>query len=230
MMDHVQAERELALERYLLGQLPEPDQDRFEEHYFSCTICAEEVKAGTAFVANLKAVFAETAAARVRIEPLRLDLGWRRWFAPPRWNFAPAAVAAFGVLAGIVGYQNLYQIPALVSRLDETAVVVETGPVHAGSLERGGDDVPISKSEPRAKVMVMPEWEGTYAKYRIDVRRRGGSIVNHSMPFSAPKGDLVIDIRTSAFEEGRYTLLIYGIKAGQSEGRLVGEVPIAIVK
>src|SRR2546422_610857 len=36
----------LALERYLLGEMPGEERDAFEEHFFSCAECAEEARAG----------------------------------------------------------------------------------------------------------------------------------------------------------------------------------------
>src|SRR5262245_61991311 len=56
-MDHETAVRISATERYLLGELTGEDRDAFEEHYFLCPDCAEDVRALTVFSANAKAVF-----------------------------------------------------------------------------------------------------------------------------------------------------------------------------
>jgi len=42
-MDHETAVKTGATERYLLGELTGEDRDRFEEHYFMCPECAEDV-------------------------------------------------------------------------------------------------------------------------------------------------------------------------------------------
>src|SRR5437763_5529226 len=60
-MDHETAVQTGATERYLLGELTGEDRDRFEEHYFMCPECAEDVRALTVFAANAKAVFRENA-------------------------------------------------------------------------------------------------------------------------------------------------------------------------
>ena len=55
-MDHNKAVRLLALERYVLGELPPPLRDEFEAHYFECEECAEDVRAAAEFVDNVRAV------------------------------------------------------------------------------------------------------------------------------------------------------------------------------
>ena len=42
-MNHEEAMKAQTTERYLLGDLPENERDAFEEHYFECAICADEV-------------------------------------------------------------------------------------------------------------------------------------------------------------------------------------------
>ena len=56
-MDHEAALRKTA--DYTLGIMSEPERDRFEEHYFACPVCAEEVAVAAIFEANLRAVFRE---------------------------------------------------------------------------------------------------------------------------------------------------------------------------
>ena len=40
---HVFADKEDAAERYLLGQMSESDRDAYEQHFFQCVKCADEV-------------------------------------------------------------------------------------------------------------------------------------------------------------------------------------------
>jgi anti-sigma factor RsiW len=47
------------VERYLLGELSPKEAVEFEAHFFECPLCAEEVRRGTQFGANLKAVSRE---------------------------------------------------------------------------------------------------------------------------------------------------------------------------
>jgi len=57
-MDHNEALRLHAVEKYVLGELPPSLRDEFEEHLFECQECAQDVKAAAEFVDNVRAVFA----------------------------------------------------------------------------------------------------------------------------------------------------------------------------
>jgi anti-sigma factor RsiW len=53
-MDHDTAMNTGTLERYLLRELSETERDAFEEHYFSCPICAREVVLASKFLDNAR--------------------------------------------------------------------------------------------------------------------------------------------------------------------------------
>ena len=65
-MNHQHAVASKATERYLLNELDAASRAAFEEHYFSCHSCADDVKTAVQFVDNAKAVLtprADRAAA-----------------------------------------------------------------------------------------------------------------------------------------------------------------------
>jgi len=43
-MDHNLASETYAAERYLLDEMPPEERDEFEEHFFSCRVCGEDVQ------------------------------------------------------------------------------------------------------------------------------------------------------------------------------------------
>ena len=111
-MNHIEFEATGAVERYLAGEMNEAEQMEFEEHYFECSACAEEVRIQTIFIANLEAVLHE---------PYPVSRETARDFAPaparpaavrPHWPIV-AAMAAALVLAAGIGYQNLVQFPQM---------------------------------------------------------------------------------------------------------------------
>src|SRR5438132_7810886 len=53
-MDHEVATQTHAVERYLLGEMPSSERDLFEEHYFSCADCGEEVRSASALMRDMK--------------------------------------------------------------------------------------------------------------------------------------------------------------------------------
>ena len=57
-MDHNEAVRIQATEKYVLGELSPPLRDEFEEHFFECQECALDVKAAAGFVDNARVALA----------------------------------------------------------------------------------------------------------------------------------------------------------------------------
>src|SRR5947209_11924224 len=105
-MDHAEATRIQAPERYLHGELTPPEAEAFEEHFFCCQTCAEELKLEDAFAQNVKAVFEEQPRFAARAQPRRW---WDRFSGAWNLGFAvPAAAAACLLL--IAGFQNLVTI------------------------------------------------------------------------------------------------------------------------
>ena len=93
-MDHQVALSSQAVERYTLGELTSPQREAFEEHFFSCSECAEALREYEVFVANTRAVLQEEG------EPIEVPTravswweGFRKWFAVPAVAFAGLALA-----------------------------------------------------------------------------------------------------------------------------------------
>ena len=61
-MDHEEAVRLQAAEKYVLGDLAQELCDAYEEHYFDCQECATEVIATAAFVDGAHDIFKEERA------------------------------------------------------------------------------------------------------------------------------------------------------------------------
>ena len=58
-MDHEEAVRLQAAEKYVLGELAEELREAYEQHYFDCQECATEVIATAAFVDGARDIFKE---------------------------------------------------------------------------------------------------------------------------------------------------------------------------
>lgn len=108
-MDHSEAVRVMATERYLLGELSPETREAFEEHFFECQECALDVRAGAAFIDEAKLQLAEPSAAPAAPSP-KPTLPWRGWFA---WWKPALALPAFAALLLVIGYQNFATIPSL---------------------------------------------------------------------------------------------------------------------
>jgi len=98
-MTHADAVRTLAAERYLLDEMSEIERFAFEEHFFDCVDCADEVRTGSTMQQAVKSgLLSDTQAQKV----VPIVAARRRW--------TPAVVvpwAAAAMLALAVGYQSL---------------------------------------------------------------------------------------------------------------------------
>ena len=111
-MNHLEALSDKSSERYLLGEMTEPERFAFEAHYFECHECAEDVRLGAAMARSIRAVRREDAALRPQVldAPSERPSGrWWGWLTPAA--LVPSAVAA--MLACVVGYQSLVTIPRM---------------------------------------------------------------------------------------------------------------------
>jgi hypothetical protein len=104
-MDHNEAVRLQAAEKYVLGEFPPNLRDEYEEHFFDCAECAVDVKAIAAFAdVSREVLHAETEKlAEKKAAPA--PAGWLRWFRPV------IAVPAFAALLLVIGYQSFVTIP-----------------------------------------------------------------------------------------------------------------------
>jgi anti-sigma factor RsiW len=91
-------QREL-MERYLLGQLEQPERDAFDEHLFECEACFERLQ-------TLRAVRRELAATAgaLRAEPERASRGWI-W----KWAFVPTFATL--VIVSVMVWPRVFQSP-----------------------------------------------------------------------------------------------------------------------
>jgi hypothetical protein len=159
-MDHATAMKEYAVERYLLGEMPDHEQDAFEQHYFACAECADDVRAASLFLENLKAVAAqEPTVVRAR-EPGRRD-----WFGWLRWQFVhPALTAALLVTTCYLGFIRLPDL--------ERAPVV-TVPVMLG-VRGTGSETPLDSGKNNERVQIDAKLKAWAPRYQVEVRPLAG--------------------------------------------------------
>jgi hypothetical protein len=104
-MDHREALATHASSRYLLGEMNESERFEFEDHYFDCEECSEDVIAGAALARGVRAVCAEDAGARQLVEIRKpFYQRWTEWFSPAA--LIPVS-AALIVVSCFAGYQRL---------------------------------------------------------------------------------------------------------------------------
>jgi hypothetical protein len=168
-MDHSEAIRMRAADRYLLGELTVEQRDQFEEHFFGCMECADDVRSGAALVDNARNILAqEPVPMRAAVLPAS---GHRGWFhgLQPAWGFAAAVL----VLAGVVSYQNLVTIPSLKHSATEPQTLASFSLVTANSRSEGATVIRAPKDRPFGLYVDIPARKA-FSYYTVDVETDSG--------------------------------------------------------
>jgi len=114
-MDHMEAERQMLSERYLLNELTPEMREEFEEHFFSCQQCALDLEAGAAFLDHSKAVMSSPVKSEV---PKPVPQVSQKFWARLRPAFA---LPLLGLVA-LISYQSFVVFP----RLKQVAQLAES--------------------------------------------------------------------------------------------------------
>ncbi len=214
-MDHLEASRIQASERYLLGELSDAERDTFEEHFFSCSQCAEEVRAGAAFIANARAVFREDHH-RARENRWLVILEWLR--PHPIWATAVAAVMLSVLL--VSSYQALIVLPRARTELAQfTAPQPLTyrflRPVVRGDEQR--IEAPPGNTPLAFSLDVVPVPGRALTEYLLGEFRDASDRVQASLTLRSPGeagGQVNVSLSTGALPAGRYALVLRELPNG----------------
>jgi anti-sigma factor RsiW len=102
-MDHVEAVKTLAIERYLLEEMTQEERDAFEAHFFTCAECADDAREAAAMREGARGGLVPAARATIdgpRVVPMRPAVA--RWRSSVALPWAAAALLAVGL-----GYQTV---------------------------------------------------------------------------------------------------------------------------
>jgi len=212
-MDHNEAVRQKATERYLLDELDPELRDQFEEHLFDCQDCALDVRAAAMFVEQSKGIFAEPEVQLGVKAPVGAAVkpGWLAWLRPA------FAVPVLALLLAIVGYQNFVTYPKLMRVANEPQV----GPWTSVNVSTRGADATVLKAHPGegfGLLVNFPPQDG-FASYIVDLYNPAGKLEWSGPISAAPAGqDRQIYIPGRNRLPGTYTLVVHGINpAGESK-------------
>jgi hypothetical protein len=209
-MDHEEAVRRHAAERYLLNELAADEREDFEAHFFGCTVCADEVQTTFAFADNAKAVFSEQArqAADVKATRSAARFDWFAWFRP---NWAPVAAA---LLFGVVLYQTVWVVPSLRRDLSEATAAQALPTVVARPATRGDDPVIRIASTDRFIHLVLDVTTAA-ASYVCEVRDDSGTLLFTLRVPAPPSGDsLGLLLPTATLKSGRHAVTVRAAETG----------------
>jgi hypothetical protein len=208
-MDHTEAARSNALERYVIGDLPVAEVEEFERHFFECSQCSEELRALTILAANARAIFAESPAPVVSAPPVaapapqpRVKDKVKAWWREP-WVFGPA-FAALAVVAFLSFAPGMREPSARIEQ-------ISAYPLFAAA--RGSETLVTPSAGATAFTLYMDKtWEGSADSYRAVIREEAGGKERASFVLKDPGAGrfLEISIPAHSLPAGRYVLAVQG--------------------
>jgi hypothetical protein len=205
-MDHNEAVRLSATEKYLLGELSPEVRDQFEEHFFECMECAEDVRAASAFVEQTKVVLTngiEKAPVAIPAAAVSRPFSW----------FSPSfAVPAFALLLVVVGYQNFVLLPRMEQAVNNPQVLPW---VTINTRTRGTTATKIAvKRGGSFLLFVNIPPDPRYAAYSADLINPAGKL-EWSVPIQGNLAADTVPLRVpgAKLEAGTYSLVLRGSNA-----------------
>lgn len=238
-MEHKEAVRLNAAEKYLMGEMPEAQRDEYEEHYFDCPECASELKATVAFMESGKIVARQQELVPAAVaEPGRGRVarpergGFFAWFAQPA--FAGAAFAVLLLAIIFAGYQNTVTIPGLkheLAQADAISIVNHFSLLAAGARGDGDVAVAVRPNEGFALDVdfpVMPAATGFVAQIHDALGN-----IRFAQPVSVEqaKSTVSVNVPSGVLPAGKYSVVILaqGTEGGSSSVKEVKRLPFAVV-
>jgi hypothetical protein len=220
-MDHEEAVRQKATERYLLDELDPEVRDQFEEHLFDCQDCALDLRAGAMFVEQTKVILAESPAVLARVPVIAAAKpGWLAWLRPA------FAVPVFALLLAVIGYQNLVTYPSLVATSNQPQV----GPWASVNVSTRGTtavSMKVHKGEGFGVLVNLPPEDG-FASYAADLYNPAGKKEwSRQIATASHEETRQIYIPGHNLESGTYTLVVDGITPG-GESKELSRHPIDV--
>jgi hypothetical protein len=224
-MEHLEAIQLKAAERYLLGELSGDLREQFEDHFFSCIECAQDVEAGAIFVDGARQILGRESAqpeAAVR-RPAKPES--RGWFgALLRPAFAGPALAVLLVFAV---YQNAVLIPRMKSAIEQarTPQLVTSFTLIAQD-SRGGDTLMIQV--PRDVTFslfadIPPEKH--LSSYTCVVESESGTRqFSINVPAGLASDAIQVSVPPSVLKAGKYFMIVRGPEPVSATGQTQLEV------
>ena len=219
-MDHSDAMRLKATERYLLNELDPEQLDQFEEHLFDCPECALDLRAAAMLVEQSKGILSErTSAAPLKIAA-PAPKPWLAWFRPA------LSLPVLTLLLVIFGYQNFVTIPAMKEASNRPAVL----PFATLTVATRSATTPVVHAEPGRPFMLLLNIpaENRFSSYKVDLYDPAGKI-QWSLPISAEAASDTVPLRIPALRDaGTYSLAVSGVGQSSNDRIEIGKQPFEL--
>ena len=223
-MDHTEAVRMQAVEKYILGELSPLLRAQFEEHYFDCADCALNLRSGVAFAAASRQYFAESAVREKVAHAPRV--GWFDWLKPL------ITVPAFAALIAVIAYQNAVSIPRLKQEIGSQATAASTVAPRFSLINASVHGSSGTRVEIQPNQAFYLFFDITQSPRRPDSvfflqvqDSTGKTLVKSAVSAERAQKSVVLPI-PAGFQQGDYKLVITDQAAGLSTP--AGELPFTV--
>jgi hypothetical protein len=189
--------KSMATERYTLDEMKPAERDAFEEHFFDCSICADDVLDSAKFAAGVR--------LQVPVpKPLPLP-------APHRSNWWAVAASVFAVS---FGYQSFWVVPHLRASQARTLSVARLAePIQLESASRGTNEevVRVVRPDEAIPITFSVETDKPEPLYRCEVLDDAGKIrASISVSRAEASEPVGIVLPPHTLSSGHYKLVIRG--------------------
>jgi hypothetical protein len=238
-MEHQRAVQNLAVESYLLGDMSPSERDAFEEHFFECSLCGEDVRAAAKFMEDARKILGEDAGADDRLPTGRpfpgssrtakmpgggRTPGWLVWLKP---QFAAPALAVLLVLVGLESFQI---IPSLRRQVEEVGAAQVVTPTVLRGAVRGESATPVvSAGTPVLFMMDLREAPAKGTPLQFIIESADGKEARRA-PGIAPEPGRTVNLIIPRLELplGPYTVVAELAAKPGTRGKELGRFPFRL--
>jgi len=218
-MNHGEAVRLQAAEKYVLGELPPVQRDEYEDHYMDCAECARDVLAVAAFADTAREVFRQEAQNEASARDQERG-GWLAWLKPM------VAVPAFAVLLLFVVYQSVVTIPRAKQGASQSAAQFLTSSFSLQMANvRSGEEVKV-QVRPNESFALKFDFipSRTFKNYICQLQDESGhSVLEVVVPGSSANEEAQLVVPAGRVRPGKYNLVFTGA-SGSNGSETSGEV------
>jgi len=194
-MTHDEATDSMAAERYILGELEPSERDAFEDHFFECDICADDVR--------------DEAAIGDGVRKMRLA-------SPKHYSRWATAAAAAAVAIGLTYQYAPQQIARFWHRtpapIGVPAHVTDEQVIELDAPRAATTTQTIRADRPVSLYFIIPPPDQPPPSYTCTLRDDAGHIVTPSKTVTQKEAadTVAMPLSTGALHSGHYTLEIRG--------------------
>jgi hypothetical protein len=206
-MDHTEAVDTQAVEKYVLREMTENEALAFEEHFFTCKECADDVAAESIFVDTARDVFAVAESKESKPEP-RPSFGEQLRALLSVFSRPAVLACATAAFAVVTIYQGMFVIPSLRSAAQPQQLFA----YHLKETVRGSNQsIVIPAGASGVTLSFEPRWEQRPAKYSCVLETENGTrLASFDVAPPAPGEPILILVPASSLRSGSVVLQIYG--------------------